>query len=74
VIHENHKSLHLCSTGFSEWMIWNPGQFGVKDFLDIPKNDWFKFVCVEPVIVHQPQLIESGGQFTGTFSITEAVI
>lgn len=74
VIHENHKSLHLCSTGFSEWMIWNPGQSGVKDFLDIPENDWLKFICIEPVIAHQPQLIEGGGQFTGTFSITEAVI
>jgi glucose-6-phosphate 1-epimerase len=74
VIHEDHKTVHLSSTGFSEWMIWNPGQSGVKDFLDVPKNDWFKFICIEPVIAHHPQLIEGGRQFTGTFMITEAVV
>lgn len=74
VVHEDNKTLHLSSTGFLEWMIWNPGQTGVKDFLDILKNDWFRFVCIEPVIAHQPQLIEGGGQFTGTFTVTEAVV
>lgn len=74
VIHENHRTLHLSSTGFSEWMIWNPGQSGVKDFSDVPKNDWCKFICIEPVIAHQPQLTEGGEQFIGTFTITEAFI
>jgi glucose-6-phosphate 1-epimerase len=69
VIHDDKKIFHFSSKGFSEWMIWNPGKTGVKDFLDIPADDWYKFMCVEPVNAKQAKLIKAGGQFIGDFTV-----
>jgi glucose-6-phosphate 1-epimerase len=69
VIHDAKKIIYLSSKGFSEWMIWNPGKLGVKDFSDIPHDDWTKFLCIEPVNVKQPQLIKVGSQFIGDFTV-----
>ena len=64
------RSLKFSSTGFSEWMIWNPGRVDSTDLPDLPRGDWRHFICVEPVNVTNPILIEPGKEFCGSLSIT----
>jgi glucose-6-phosphate 1-epimerase len=62
--------LNLSSTGFSEWMIWNPGEVGANHLADLPHGDWRHFICIEPVNVTNPIAVESGEEFCGSLSIT----
>ncbi|MBT8637310.1 D-hexose-6-phosphate mutarotase [Polynucleobacter paneuropaeus] len=64
------RVLKLSSTGFSEWMIWNPGSVDSVHFADLPQGDWRHFICVEPVSVTNPILIEPGKEFCGSLSIS----
>lgn len=59
-------SLQLQATGFAEWMVWNPGQAGAQLLADMPPDDWQHFVCIEPVCVSQPVVLEPGETFVGT--------
>ncbi len=59
-------ALQLQATGFTEWMAWNPGQAGAQLLTDMPPNDWQHFVCIEPVCVSQPVVLEPGENFVGT--------
>lgn len=56
----------LQATGFSEWMIWNPGQVGASQISDLPDHDWQNFVCVEPVFASKPAVLAKGERFEGT--------
>jgi glucose-6-phosphate 1-epimerase len=73
VIRADEKTFYLSSKGFSEWMIWNPGKAEVKDFSDIPHDDWIKFLCIEPVNAKQPQLIKMGSQFMGDLTVLREI-
>jgi glucose-6-phosphate 1-epimerase len=64
------RAMKLSSTGFSEWMIWNPGSVDSVHFADLPLGDWRHFICVEPVNVINPILIEPRKEFCGSLSIS----
>lgn len=57
--------LRLQASGFTEWMVWNPGRDGAKLLADLPDDDWQRFVCIEPVCVSQPVVLEPGQTFQG---------
>ncbi len=59
-------ALQLQATGFNDWMVWNPGQAGAQLLADMPPDDWQHFVCIEPVCVSQPMVLEPGENFVGT--------
>jgi glucose-6-phosphate 1-epimerase len=63
------RHLQLSCTGFSQWMIWNPGEAGQAQFSDLPPGDWRHFICIEPVIASHSQKLEPGQCFEGTLSI-----
>jgi glucose-6-phosphate 1-epimerase len=62
-------TLVLCTTGFNNWMVWNPGVELAKTIADLPNEDWARFVCVEPVIVDKPVHLQVGETFTGTMRV-----
>jgi glucose-6-phosphate 1-epimerase len=64
------RRLTLRSTGFSEWMVWNPGRDGARALADLPDDDWSNFICIEPVIAHTPAILAPGAIFQGVLSIT----
>jgi glucose-6-phosphate 1-epimerase len=59
-------ALQLQATGFAEWMVWNLGQAGAHLLADMLPDDWQHFVCVEPVCVTQPVVLEPSENFVGT--------
>lgn len=62
-------SLQLETTGFTQWMVWNPGLQGAQTLVDLPSTDWNRFVCIEPVCVSQPVVLEPGGSFEGELRV-----
>lgn len=62
-------SLQLSATGFDQWMVWNPGEAGASALADLPAGDWRRFVCVEPVCVARPIILEPGEVFEGRLCI-----
>lgn len=64
-----NQQIQLSSSGFDQWMIWNPGEEGAKAISDLPDEDWNKFVCIEPVRVDNPVTLNPGENFLGSFEI-----
>lgn len=58
----------LKSTGFDNWMIWNPGQEGASSINDLPNEDYSKFICIEPII-NTPKRLAPGELFIGELQI-----
>ena len=58
-------TLELTAGGFTEWMVWNPGASGACALHDLPDDDWRRFVCIEPVCVSKPVVLNAGSQFEG---------
>jgi glucose-6-phosphate 1-epimerase len=69
VLHCGSFALELQTTGFTQWMVWNPGQEGARDFSDMPAHDWNRFLCVEPVCASQPVTLKPGETFIGTLKV-----
>lgn len=67
-------ALELQATGFTQWMVWNPGREGAKDFADMPREDWQRFVCIEPVCASLPVTLQPGENFTGTLTAKRVTI
>jgi len=63
------RLISLKTSGFDQWMVWNPGQDGAKEISDLPDEDWKKFVCIEPVCVDRPVVLKPGEVFNGMFQI-----
>jgi len=68
-LHAGTTRFRLSMSGFSQWMVWNPGIAGAQAMKDLPDADWQRFVCVEPVIVQRAVRLEPGQRFTGSFRI-----
>ncbi|MDH4395578.1 MAG: D-hexose-6-phosphate mutarotase [Limnobacter sp.] len=63
-------TVSLSTTGFTNWMVWNPGIELAKTITDLPDDDWARFICVEPVVVDKPVRLQMGESFVGTLSCT----
>jgi glucose-6-phosphate 1-epimerase len=63
------RRIKLDCTGFSQWMIWNPGQAGETLFSDLPPGDWRRFICIEPVIAKQAHRLEPTQVFEGMLHV-----
>ena len=62
-------SIQLKMTGFDQWMLWNPGKAGAETLKDLPNDDWKRFVCIEPVRVSRPSVLQPGEGFEGGLSV-----
>ena len=61
--------LRLSGTGFTQWMVWNPGRPLAPGLTDLPPGDERFFICIEPVCATRPQRLAPGETFTGTLSV-----
>lgn len=63
------KELRISTTGFDQWMIWNPGKSGASELADMEDGDWQRFVCIEPVCVDKPVMLMPEATFSGSMKI-----
>lgn len=59
-------TLHLQGSGFTQWMVWNPGVEGARALADLPDQDAPYFICIEPVCALPMQSLAPGEVFEGT--------
>jgi glucose-6-phosphate 1-epimerase len=61
-------TLRLEQQGFSEWVVWNPGQDDAKALVDLADEEYQRFVCIEPARIDQ-QPLAAGATWTGKHKI-----
>lgn len=59
-------TLHLQGSGFTQWMVWNPGLEGARGLADLPDHEALQFICIEPVCARPMQCLAPGAGFEGT--------
>lgn len=62
--------LKISSTGFTNWMIWNPGKVGAALLNDLPEYDWNKMICIEPIVYTNPVVLNPSEMFVGELLIS----
>jgi glucose-6-phosphate 1-epimerase len=67
IIQDGSHRLVISTTGFKQWMIWNPGKS--HDLADLPEDAWKSFLCAEPVIVSNPDRLNPGEFFVGEMRV-----
>ncbi|NGZ86607.1 D-hexose-6-phosphate mutarotase [Duganella aceris] len=63
-----NATLRLEQQGFSEWVVWNPGQADAAALVDLADDEYLRFVCIEPARIDQ-QPLEAGASWTGQHKI-----
>jgi glucose-6-phosphate 1-epimerase len=61
-------TLRLEQQGFSEWVVWNPGQADAAALVDLADEEYLRFVCIEPARIDQ-QPLAAGATWTGKHRI-----
>lgn len=61
-------TLRLEQQGFSEWVVWNPGQEDARALADLADEEYLRFVCIEPARIDQ-QPLAAGASWTGKHRI-----
>jgi glucose-6-phosphate 1-epimerase len=74
VLHCGSYALELKTTGFTQWMVWNPGREGSNNLADMPPQDWKRFVCVEPVCASRPVTLQPDETFAGTLTVRRVML
>lgn len=62
-------TLRLEQQGFSEWVVWNPGQADAAALVDLADDEYLRFVCIEPARIDQ-QPLAAGASWTGKHTIS----
>jgi glucose-6-phosphate 1-epimerase len=61
-------TLNLSQQGFSEWVVWNPGQVDAAALVDLADDEYQRFVCIEPARIDQ-QPLAAGAAWLGRHRI-----
>jgi glucose-6-phosphate 1-epimerase len=64
-----NATLRLEQQGFSEWVVWNPGQADAAALVDLADEEYLRFVCIEPARIDQ-QPLAAGASWTGLHTIS----
>ena len=67
IIQDGQNRLAISTTGFKQWMIWNPGKS--HGLGDLPQDAWRSFLCVEPVIVSNSNRLNPGEVFVAEMKV-----
>ncbi|CAN7210053.1 D-hexose-6-phosphate mutarotase [Massilia sp. LjRoot122] len=62
-------TLRLEQSGFTDAVVWNPGAVDAAGLADMERDEYKRFVCVEPALL-EPHTLEAGESWTGTYRIS----
>lgn len=68
-LNTDNATLRLEQQGFSEWVVWNPGQADAAAMADLEDEEYLRFICIEPARVDQ-QALAAGAEWTGRHRIS----
>ncbi|NNG23020.1 aldose epimerase family protein [Telluria aromaticivorans] len=62
-------SMVIEQTGFTDAVVWNPGQVDAAALSDMENDEYKRFVCIEPALL-DPFMLEPGEAWTGTYRVS----
>lgn len=62
-------TLVLEQSGFTDAVVWNPGAVDAAALPDMEKDEYKRFVCIEPAVL-DPVTLEAGQSWTGTYRVS----
>ena len=57
--------LRICTTGFSDTVIWNPWTGKASGIADMAEGDYLGFVCIEAAVANSPVVLKPGETWQG---------
>ncbi|MGH8852951.1 MAG: D-hexose-6-phosphate mutarotase [Telluria sp.] len=63
------RTLQLEQAGFLDAVVWNPGAVDAAALTDMDKDEYRRFVCVEPALL-EPYTLDAGEVWTGTYRVS----
>ncbi|MDB5952846.1 MAG: D-hexose-6-phosphate mutarotase [Massilia sp.] len=58
------RTVFSSQTGFTDAVVWNPGQAASAAMADMAPDEYRQFVCIEPAVI-EPVRLAAGGQWRG---------
>lgn len=62
-------TLLLEQSGFTDAVVWNPGAVDAAGLADMARDEYKRFVCIEPALL-EPHTLEAGESWTGHYRIS----
>lgn len=59
------QSLVLETSGFGDWVVWNPWLDAIRNFDDMEPDDYLRMLCVEAACIAHPVTLAPGQSWTG---------
>lgn len=70
ILREPGATTLVQSTGFSDAVIWNPGEALARKFTDLEAGGWRRMLCIEAAQIGNPVRLAPGERWEGSQSIT----
>ena len=67
-LNTDNATLRLEQQGYSEWVVWNPGQADTAAIADLGDDEYLRFICIEPACIDQ-QPLAAGASWSGKHRI-----
>jgi glucose-6-phosphate 1-epimerase len=66
VLRELGRKVDIGMHGFSDVVVWNPGEAGNAKMTDLPQGAWQDMLCVEAAAVFEKPFVLPGEEWTGS--------
>ena len=64
------RRTRVAMTGFTDVVVWNPGQERAATLTDLEPGGWMRMLCVEAAAIGTPVRLEPGERWTGQQTLT----
>ena len=64
------RRTRVAMTGFTDVVVWNPGQKRSATLTDLEPGGWLRMLCVEAAAIGSPVRLEPGERWTGLQTLT----
>jgi glucose-6-phosphate 1-epimerase len=64
------RRTRVAMTGFTDVVVWNPGEERAAGLTDLEPGGWLRMLCVEAAAIGTPVRLEPGERWTGQQTLT----
>jgi len=69
-VRDARRRTRVAMTGFTDVVVWNPGQDRAATLGDLEPGGWLRMLCVEAAAIGTPVRLEPGERWTGQQALT----
>ena len=71
-VRERSGRTRVAMTGFTDVVVWNPGEERAAALTDLEPGGWLRMLCVEAAAIGTPVRLEPGERWTGQQTLTRS--